>query len=84
MNSYDKFMVALAFIYPITGIPQIYKVYNGDIEGVAILSWVGFLVFVSMFLMYALIHNIKPLIITYSLWLCIDAAVVLGILYHTV
>lgn len=82
LKTFDKFMLVIAFVYPITGIPQAIKVFQGEAEGVAVLSWLGFLLFVSIFLTYALAHRIKPMIITYSLWWTVDAAVVVGVLLN--
>ncbi len=73
-------MLGAAFIYPITGIPQVIKVFSGNVDGVALLSWIGFLFFVSLFLIYSIAHKIKPMIITYAIWWIIDASVVIGII----
>ena len=80
--SLEKLMVFAAFAYPITGLPQMIQVTQGNTAGVSVLSWAGFALFVALFLAYSIRHRIKPMIITYSLWLFIDLAIVVGILLH--
>lgn len=83
LRNFDKLMLLVAFIYPLTGVPQAVKVFSGEVEGVSIVSWLGFLIFVSIFLVYAIVHRIKPMIITYVMWWCVDASVVVGILLNS-
>lgn len=72
-----------AFVYPLTGVPQAISVLNGNTEGVAIISWIGFILFSILFLAYGIVHNVKPMVITNSLWLFVDTAVVIGILINS-
>ena len=80
--TFDSFMTVAAFVYPVTGIPQMMQVINGKTEGVSLLSWIGFSLFVGLFLSYSIRQRIKPMIITYTLWLAVDLAVVIGILIN--
>lgn len=82
VTTFDKVMFCAAFLYPFTGIPQVIQVINGNTDGVSVLSWAGFALFVSIFLIYSIIHKIKPMIITYTMWWIIDVAVVIGVLVH--
>lgn len=75
-------MVCAAFIYPLVGIPQVVEVFGGNIEGVSLFSWTGFVFFALLFLMYGIIHKIKPMIITNVLWLIVDGMVIGGALIH--
>lgn len=56
------------------------EVMNGNIEGVSLVSWIGFIAFSSFFFIYGLVHRIKPIIITNFLWIVIDAAVVITVI----
>lgn len=76
----DKAAVVLAFIYPLTGVPQVISVMNHGSEGVSLLSWLGFAAFSAFFLVYATAHKIKPMIITNALWLVIDGLVITTVL----
>jgi uncharacterized protein with PQ loop repeat len=76
----DKIAIVVAFLYPMSGIPQMWEVMNGSTEGVSLLSWVGFMTFSLFFFIYGIVHKIKPIIITNFLWIVIDAVVVISIL----
>lgn len=80
----DKAAVVAAFLYPLSGLPQVIEVFKGNSEGVSIFSWLGFLIFAAFFLTYGIVHKITPMIITNALWLVIDGLVVLGVLTYTV
>jgi len=80
----DKTAVAAAFIYPLSGLPQVVGVMKGNVEGVSISSWIGFIAFSAFFMVYALVHKIKPMIITNALWLIVDGLVLVGVLMHKI
>lgn len=80
----DKMAVIAAFVYPLSGLPQVIGVLSGNTEGVSISSWLGFVVFSLFFMMYAIAHKIKPMIITNALWLVIDCLVIFGVFAHKV
>ena len=69
-------------MYPLTGVPQIYEVFHGNISGVSIMAWLGFIIFSVLFLVYGIIHNIKPMVVTNALWVFVDSLVVVGVLVH--
>lgn len=69
-----------AFLYPLTGLPQVIAVFQGSAEGVSVASWIGFTVFAALFLYYGISRHIRPMIIINSLWLVIDVLTVVGIL----
>lgn len=79
---FDRLMLAAAFVYPATAIPQVIQVLEGKTEGVSMVSWAGFAGFVSLFLAYSIIHRIKPMIITYTMWLTIDLIIVFNLLLN--
>jgi uncharacterized protein with PQ loop repeat len=82
INWLDKIAIIAAFLYPLTGLPQVITVMKGDVDGVSIWSWLGFMVFSLFFLIYGSVHKIKPMIITNALWVIVDGLVVLGILMN--
>lgn len=79
---FDKLTSVAAFIYPLSGLPQAILVSRGSTEGVSLLSWMAFAGFSILFLVYGLMHKIKPIIITNVLWLFIDAFIICGTLAH--
>jgi len=82
INFFDRTIVVAAFISPLFGIPQVAGVLSGNIAGVSLFSWIGFMFFALLFLMYGYIHRIKPIIISNALWLVIDGFVVAGVVSH--
>jgi hypothetical protein len=78
----DKTAVIAAFAYPTMGLPQVIEALRGNVQGVSLYSWLGFVVFSLFFLVYGTVHKIKPMVITNVLWLIIDVLVVTGVLVH--
>lgn len=78
----DKAAIVAAFIFPMTGIPQVIEVFQGSIEGVSLWSWIGFAAFSGFFMLYGIVHRIMPMIVTNVLWLAVDSLVVLGVAAH--
>jgi uncharacterized protein with PQ loop repeat len=66
-------------LYPLSGIPQVFEVFQGHVDGVSVISWIAFMVFSSLFLVYGIFHKIVPMIITNFLWLIVDGIVVIGV-----
>lgn len=83
-TSFDKVIIAAAFAYPLTGLTQVYEVSRGNVAGVSVWSWIGFMFFSILFLTYGIIHGIKPMIIANSLWIAVDGLIVIGVLTHGV
>lgn len=79
LTLFDKVIILAAFMYPLSGLPQVIEVFNGQTEGVSIWSWVSFMGFSALFLAYGLIHKIPPMIITNILWLAVDGLVIIGL-----
>lgn len=82
ISFFDKVILVAAALYPLSTIPQVIVVFSGNVGSISLLTWVGYMVFASMFLVYGLIHKVKPMIIGNSLWLTVDALVVIGVLWH--
>jgi uncharacterized protein with PQ loop repeat len=76
----DHIVGIASYIYPLTGAPQVISVFQGNIDGVSLISWACFAAFAGLFMTYGIIHKIKPMIVLNFLWLCIDLLIVVGIL----
>ena len=69
MRPIEKLMYIVSLAYPLTAVPQIIKVYSThDVESLALLSWVLYIIFGAIFVVYAISEKLKPLIIEGSLW----------------
>lgn len=80
ISKFDKFIFIASFMAPLNGIPQVIDVLHGNTNGVSLFSWLGFMVFSSLFFIYGLIHKINPMIITNLLYAIIDGLIVLGLI----
>lgn len=85
----DKILSRLVFVvsvvYPMSAIPQLIKIIQGDARGVSVVSWVSFFVCAGLFLIYGLRHRVMPMIVSNILWVLIDGMVVVSLLVtHTI
>ncbi len=80
---FDRVVMVAAVLYPLSGIPQAFNVFKGNVDGVSVVSWLSFMAFSILFLVYGIVHKIKPMIVTNILWLFVDGLVVWGILLNT-
>ena len=84
MTTLDKLVLAVSIAYPLSALPQAYQVYQGNVEGVSIYSWLSFLVCASLFFVYGMKHKVFPMIVSNFLWIAMDGLVVLGILAYKI
>ncbi len=59
-------------------IPQIIKAWQSDAPGLAIMTWVLFIAIGFVWLIYAIQHKLKPLIVAQSVGISVNLLVVLG------
>lgn len=83
LTTFDKVIMVAAFIYPLSGLPQVFEVFQGNVSGVSLISWIGFTAFSTLFLIYGIIHQLKPVIITNFLWIIVDVLVIVGVLINS-
>lgn len=72
----DRLVVVVSVIYPMSAVPQLIRIIQGDAHGVSTLSWLSFFVCAGLFLIYGLRHRVMPMIISNILWVVIDGLVV--------
>lgn len=81
-TNFDRLVLVVSVIYPLSSLPQVIAVFNGRTEGVSTLSWVFFLICSSLFLVYGLRRRVPPMIIANSIWVIMDTLVITGIFIH--
>jgi uncharacterized protein with PQ loop repeat len=81
-TNFDRLVMVISVIYPLSSLPQVIAVFNGRTAGVAALSWIFFLICSSLFLIYGLRRNVPPMIVANSIWVVMDSLVIIGILLH--
>ena len=80
LGLFDRIVLVVSVIYPLSALPQAFAVFNGKTEGVSLFSWGFFLVCALLFLIYGIRRRVLPMIISNSIWLVMDLLVVIGML----
>ncbi len=83
LTAFDRLVVVVSFVYPLSAIPQAIDVLAGNVEGVSFWSWFGFLFCASVLLIYGIRRNVFPMIISNSIWVIMDALVIAGLLIYS-
>lgn len=83
MRPIEKLMYIVSLAYPLTAVPQIVKVYTTqNVESLALLSWILYVIFGAIFVIYAISEKLKPLIIEGTLWVLIYVLMVGAIVVY--
>jgi len=79
----DTLVNVAAVVHPLTALPQLITIYSSHIvTGISLWTWVGFLLIGLVFLVYGIVHHIKPIILTQVLWFVVDLLVITGIVLY--
>lgn len=82
-TNFDRVVLVASVLYPFSAFPQVLAVFSGRTEGVAVLSWVIFLLCASLFLLYGVRRRVMPMIVSNSIWIVMDALVIIGIFIYS-
>lgn len=76
----DTLMGYVAFIGPLSASPQVISIFlKQEARGVSLTSWIMFMCLGLVTLPYGIMHRLKPIIISQTLWLFIDMLLIIGI-----
>lgn len=78
-TNFDRLVLVVSVLYPLSALPQAIAVFSGKIEGVSVLSWIVFMMCATLFLVYGVRRRVPPMIVSNSIWIFMDALVVFGI-----
>ena len=79
----NKLIYFVSLAYPATAIPQLVKVYTThNVESLALISWLLYVTFGLIYLIYAITQRIRPLIIEGALWVGIYVLMVIAIIIY--
>lgn len=78
--TFDRVVLLVSVLYPLSALPQLVAIFEGNIDGVSVVSWAGFFVCAAIFLIYGLRHKVWPMILSNTLWVAVDGLVVIGIM----
>ena len=73
-----------AIIQPLITIPQIYEIYSQQsAQDVSLLTWVGYLLFGLIFLVYGAVFKLRPIFYGQIIWVSMQCIVVVGIIMYS-
>ena len=79
----DRVIYIASFAGPMTATPQIYQIFSTQsAAGVSIWGWLMGLGFSAIWITYALVYKIKPILVAQSLWIIVDLSLITGILMY--
>ena len=80
-QSINKLIYFVSLAYPATAIPQLIKVYTThDVQSLALSTWLLYVLFGVIYLLYAITKKIRPLAIEGALWVGVYVLMVVAIL----
>jgi uncharacterized protein with PQ loop repeat len=81
----SKAAYVAALAGPLSSIPQMWEIWmDRNAQGVSFVTWTLFLITSLVWLAYAIIHKDRPLIVSNSLWVVVEAIIMVGAaLYDT-
>ncbi len=81
---FDYILYFFVFTTPLFEIPQALQIYvQHDAHNVSLVTWTYFLLANVAWLVYGFRQHLKPLIITYSLYMVIEFIIVVGIFMNS-
>lgn len=80
----ELFALIAGIIQPLITLPQIITIYsNQSAADVSLLTWLGYLLFGIIFLVYGVVFSLKPIWIGQIIWVTMQAIIVFGILLYS-
>lgn len=84
VDQIDKFVYIFAFGAPFFEIPQLYTIFSQQsAENVSLVTWGFFTISSLAWLIYSIHHGLRPMIISYSLFLAVELLIVIGIFLYS-
>ena len=86
-NKWKRLLDIIVYIAGIFGplmmFPQILKIYlSQDATSLSIITWIANLAGALLLFVYSISHKERPLIIMYTLWICVHATILIGIILY--
>lgn len=73
-------MYVTSVVMPLSAYPQIHQLYSTHVtSGLSLATWVMYLIFGLIPLAYAVVNNLRPLIISNVLWTGVNLVMIFGI-----
>ena len=80
----DHLMLVASILSPLSAVPQIIQMYSTkDVEGLSLLSWLGWGLIGLVFLAYGIGHRLKSYILMQVLWTAVTVLMIVGIIIYS-
>lgn len=80
----EQIALVAGIVQPIITLPQIIAIYSHQsAKDVSLITWIGYLVFGVIFLLYGLYFNLRPIWAGQIIWVTMQAVTVVGILMYS-
>jgi len=77
----DKGIYVIAALGPLSAFDQVWQIWAvGNTNGVSLFMWLSWIPGAVFWLTYGVLHRDKPIMLTQSLWLVMQIAIVSGLL----
>jgi len=64
-------------------LPQVWTIwYHHETAGVSVISWTGYIITATVWLLYGIVYRLRPVIITNSVWFFLNSFIVLGVILY--
>ncbi len=79
----ERVALIAGILQPLITVPQIVQIYsNQSAQDVSLVTWLGYLVFGVIFLIYGYIFKLRPIFYGQILWVTMQCVTVIGILLY--
>ena len=79
----EAFALAAGIVQPLITLPQIYEIYSEQsATNVSLLTWLGYLFFGIVFLVYGIVFRLKPIWVGQIIWVTMQVITVAGIIIY--
>ena len=79
----DKAIYVISIFGPIMTIPQVTKIWiDKNASGIAVISWVTYLITTIFWLIYGIMHKEKPIIFLNIIWIFLQISIIVGTLIY--
>lgn len=78
----DRLVYLAAIATPVMTLPQLYVIWIKDEKGASVITWAAYVVIAFIWLLYALKHKDKPLILLEASAVVLYSLIVIGLLVN--
>lgn len=79
----DELVYVMGIFGPVMSLPQVIKIWSEqDASSISLLTWVAYLFGSICWLIYGIMHQEKPIIISNFLYVFVNVAIIIGVIIY--